>query len=277
MKRRIACFSFVVAFLVIGGLAENASADLVLADDNSTMTIDPNSQAGMYSWVVDGTDHLYQQWFWYRVAGMDWEESIDTLDLDFAGVADSIFDPDTDPEQGYLRYISANLFEIEITLVLNGGGPGTRTSDLAESIEIINLTGDTLNMSFFQYCDFDLAGSSDDDAIRIKSGNTAIQEEFGHSVSETANVPSPARGEVNVYDNTLIKLNDAMVSNLSNDFGPLAGPDDFTWAFQWDLSLAPNGSFIISKDKHIDLPEPGAMALLVAGGMVTLIRRRRNR
>ncbi|MFN7021868.1 MAG: hypothetical protein ACK4WH_11145 [Phycisphaerales bacterium] len=44
-------------------------AILVLSDRNSVVRIDDSSPAGMFDWVVDGTDHLFQQWLWLRVGG----------------------------------------------------------------------------------------------------------------------------------------------------------------------------------------------------------------
>ncbi len=50
------------------GMASPAqAAPITLVDHNSSVTIDPDSQAGMHDWVVDGVDHLFQQWFWYRI------------------------------------------------------------------------------------------------------------------------------------------------------------------------------------------------------------------
>lgn len=65
--------------------AAPVAADIILTDGSSTATIDPDSRDGMKSWVVDGVEHLQQQWFWYRSVAMTSEESIDTLTLDISG------------------------------------------------------------------------------------------------------------------------------------------------------------------------------------------------
>ncbi len=50
-------------------------------------------------------------------------------------------------------------------------------------------------------------------------------------------------------------LNDPLSTTL-NDLDS-EGPGDVTWAFQWDISLAGNQSFLISRDKLLTVPEPG--------------------
>ena len=66
---------------------------------------------------------------------------------------------------------------------------------------------------------------------------------------EAANVPA-----------TLVRLNDGLPTTLNDNGGPVSG--DVNWAFQWDFTLDPNHSFIISKDKTLVVPEPTALVLL---------------
>ena len=68
---------------------------------------------------------------------------------------------------------------------------------------------------------------------------------------------------------------------------PPVGGADVTWALEWDYSdpsglysmIAPGGSKIISKDKHLDVtivPEPSVLALLgLALGGLGAFRKRR--
>ena len=57
-----------------------ATATLYLLEDrNSSAVIDDGSEEGMSSWIVDGTENLFQQWFWYRIGDQVDESSLDTL------------------------------------------------------------------------------------------------------------------------------------------------------------------------------------------------------
>jgi len=267
------CLVVMACAVVVGAGAAPVAADIILIDDSSTATIDPGSQDGMKSWVVDGVEHLQQQWFWYRTGAMTSEESIDTLTLDISGTTDTDFDGNH--ETAFIRYVEAGEFKIEIYFTLNGGATGSHTADIAESIEITNLSGESMDFHFFQYCDFELNATPVDASVEIIGGNLAKQVDGGHILSETVETPGAGHYEVGAGDDTLAKLNDANADSLSDIAGPLTD-DDLTWAFEWDFTVGAGKSFLISKDKLIT-PEPGTMVLLSLGGLALLKARRRRR
>ncbi len=86
--------------------------------------------------------------------------------------------------------------------------------------------------------------------------------------------PSATHGEVGILPGLLTALNDGSPTTLGDIDGPL-GPGNLTFAFQWDFTIDPNGSALISKTKLITVPEPTAAAL-VSLGLVALALRRRS-
>jgi hypothetical protein len=266
---------FIAIIVVMMTGTATLAADVVLTDGNATATFDLNSSAGMKDWHVDGVDHMFQQWFWYRIGDAGGESSIDTLGLDIGWSTDT--DGDGQHEHLFARYVDqAGKFKIEIDFSLTGGTAGSGTSDLAESISIINTSAtETLNFHFFQYCDFDLNDTLVDERVEITGGNTATQENLGYTVAETVETPLASHYEVGIYSSTLNSLTDSNPTTLGDVAGPLTN-EDLTWAFQWDYTLPPNGTFIISKDKLI-VPEPATLCLLVGGGTVLMLRRRKCR
>jgi len=241
----------------------------VLEDHNSRVSFDAGSQAGTFDWIVDGTSHLVQQWFWFRI-GNNPERSIDTLPLTGAFASDTNPFSDNRADALFLRYEDAAI-KIEPTFILRGGNAGTNSSDLAEQIKITNKGASTITISFFQYADFDLNGTPFDDSVSIFAGNHVIQTEGPVVMSESVVAPLPSFFEAEFHPVTLAKLNDVFADNLSNNAFRANG--NLTWAFQWNFTIQAGKSVLISKDKQV-VPTPGSIALLGLAGAFVLRRKR---
>ncbi len=266
MMKQFGSLALALAFIFTLG-ASSASAGLyTLQDENSSVEIDTSNSSGMYDWYIDGVSSLTQQWFWYRdnTSGMTRELSLDTLTVALEGTTDTDFDGDHD--NFFVRFDnrtaqSPATFEIDINYRLAGGLAGSGASDIAETITVNNLTNSALDFTFFQYSDFDLGGVSSNDTIVMTNANTVTQTDGVTTFSETVVTPAATRWELDQYSTTLDRLQDDLVTNLSNATSPVSG--NATWAFQWDTIIGGNGSFQISKDKNIRaVPEPATIFLL---------------
>jgi hypothetical protein len=266
--KRVSILIVVLALALL--VAPQASATLyTLTDGNSTAAIDPTSDAGMYGWSVDGTNVLYQQWFWYRIgsASTTQEYSIDHLGLFSA--------TQNDASDLTLVYGQPAGLSITVKYGLTGGADGSFASDISEVIAVKNATNAPIDFHFFQYSDFDLNRLNLADTVKIDPSLKFVdQEPMGHGpvLSETVITPAPSHAEANYYANTLSKLEDGSKTTLDDVL--TAGPGDVTWAFQWDKTLAArNGSLIISKDKSLrPVPEPAPLAML--GGILVVLARK---
>lgn len=269
-KTPLAVSAFVLA--VCAGSAFGAIS--VLGDRNSTIAIDDASPAGMHHWAVDGVNHLSQQWFWFRADGDAFERPINMLPLTGAALTDTNPFVDPRPDTLALRYSGAG-FSIQPSWTLRGGLPGSRHSDVTEQIVINNTRTTALHLSFFQYSDFNLNGNPFDDSAGIMGSlhNTAQQWDSGYVFSETVVTPIPTHFEVAFFPGIRDRLNDGSITNLLDLAGPI-GPGDCTWGFQWDLTIAPGGTAIISKDKSL-IPSPGVVGLGVLGLGGLMVWRRR--
>jgi len=283
-SRSISWLALAAVAIVVGVLQHRVQAApiVILADRNSEIYIDLGSSDGVFSWRVDGVSNLYQQWFWFRVGSAGPEAPVSDLYLaDWYATDGRRRDPRDDRVVAIYQDtpIGQNPnFEIDIDLSLTGGLPGSRWSDLAETISITNYSSQPLEFHFFQYVDFDLSGMLGGDTAWLPNANTARQEGPYGSVSETVVTPVPSRREVAEWSDILLKLTNADPDDLSGFVGPVTG--DATWAFQWDVAIQPGSTFIISKDKHLvaAIPLPGSVwmgAVLLGATAFFWFRRRR--
>jgi hypothetical protein len=134
---RALCGTALVAVTLVIFSPSHASAALLsLIDDNSQADFDTATPSNNYNWLVDNTDRLAQQAFWYRIGNAGPESSVHTLPIGVQGTSDANFDGN--PDTLFVRYNGAG-FRIETRYTLDGGTPGSGESDMGEQISIINL------------------------------------------------------------------------------------------------------------------------------------------
>src|SRR5262245_46845817 len=100
-----------------------ASGQIVnIQDGNSSANWDIGSQAGQDTWLVNGVDHMFQQWFWFRAGNDAFERSIDTLVPGGFFVSDT--NPFSDPRPDTLAsrwFDQGQRFQLELNVTLRGG------------------------------------------------------------------------------------------------------------------------------------------------------------
>jgi hypothetical protein len=269
MKRFVGIFGVGLAVCCVLCSGTVAEASVVMTDGNSLATIDPTVSANMNSWVVDGVSELYEQSFWVRKGATGGEVPLNSSS--FTALVQQFT-----PNLLKVTYTGANAYaglNIEVTYDLTGGSLGSHKSDMGESIKILNTTRSSMDVHFFQYVDFDLNGTPGGDSLAFADdGNSVRQSEAGSTLSETVLTPRPGHHEGDYYNNTLSKLMDGLPTTLS-DVNNVSHPGDATWAFEWDPTVAANGSFLISKDKRLDaeVPEPATMIVWLLLGAASCL------
>lgn len=273
-RRRLILPAIAAISLIFAQQGIALSALYTLTDLNATVEFDTSTQSNSYDWFVDGVSHLTQQAFWYRV-GNTAEQSLDTIP-NVHNAVDANFNPGLDKLN--IRYTQAGSFQIDVGYELFGGAPGG-TAGLNENIVIKNLSGSTLDFHFFQYSDFDLAGTAGNDGVIFTNSNAVQQFDGVIAFSEAVISPTPSHRELGFYPATLNKLNDGGPTTLTDTpTGLPLGPADVTWAYQWDFSIPAGGSVSIGKTKNItNVPEPGSALLLGLSALTLLGMRARRR
>jgi hypothetical protein len=274
--------------LVVAGAAARPAAasviqtDYSLQDANSTVQVQLDAMSGpalgMYDWVVDGVQQLGRQWFWWRVdGGTGYEQPLDALTLTYSQSSD--LTGDGNPE--FLRACYSDPStgaEVEVRMSLQGGAAGSNWSDIIEQIKITNTGTQAFIIHVFQYADFDLNGTPNDDVVEVTDPlyNFVVQDDGGvNYVAETIVGPKPNRYQADTAATLLALLGDGSADDLNNT--ATAGPgQNVAWALQWDLTVQAGKSVQISKDKML-MPEPATLALVVLGLAGTGALRRRAR
>jgi hypothetical protein len=254
----------VTVAIALGVIVTSARAQYALTNGVASADINPTSYMGMNSWKIGGVEQLYQQWFWYRV-GMNAEQSIDTLGTPSVSL--------TSTNQMTSTYTGAG-FTLSVNYLLSGS-VGIGSSTINEVITIKNDSGAPLDFHFYQYSDYALGGVEMDTVTMAPTFNDVVVTSGPSRLGETMATPAATRGEVAPWDQTLLKLNDGVPSDLVYVPGAM-GPGDITFAFQWDQLIATDGTLIISKIKTLDVelvPEPGTAALALVGLAVLVSRR----
>ena len=268
MKSKLIIGSAVV--LLALGMGQLAPADVVTLTDNNSSTI-IDTAYGQLGWIVDGVNQLSSQSFWYRVGASGPEANIGTLSHTATQIA---------PDQLNVTYYdSAQRFHALVEYNLTGGSMSSGHSDLAETITIYNDGETALEFNFFQFADFDLAGTSSDDMVEFMYKTNVVQWDGSQMSSETfsSHVGNGVMREAGFFGTLQGYMTDGSATNLTD--GTLSyGPGDAAWLVQWTVRIAVGDSFIISKDKLItrnNIPSPDAGLLGVMGLAVSAVWRRR--
>ena len=246
---------------------------------------------GVYYWDVEGIEHIHKQWFWYRI-GSNPEASLGSVphytfplmnDTTGEGYDDQLVAVYQDPVGLRIRLI----------LTLRGSGAGSYEAWVVEEIMLQNLTSSPMNLSFFQYTDFNLNNDPANDQLELfgPAFANARHEDPTTIVTQSITGHLPVEVEVDVVDgigDILARMSDASASSLTNAVGPISG--DASYAYRWNFSLGASGSpadtvnFDIEKRIQArpppDIPS-GSPALyviltLLLGGTALLARRLRS-
>jgi len=279
LTKTFASGSLAIGVLAALGMVSVPARAITLTDGNSTANIFLDSQAGLEDWTVDGTDYMYQEWFWYRIGTAGPEASIDTLTLVNSTLSD--VDGNGDNESLEANYQGLG-FTLDALWTLTGGAPGSGISDIAEVVKITNTSASTLEFYLFEYTDFNFGDETDDVGV---FDNVNVFRQFDANVTGVISQISiddlNPRYQISPYPQLLASLNDGLPTTLSNT-PPLGTPspaEDVTSAWQWRFLIAPGDSVIISKDKQVEaVPEPGTiLGLLAVGGLGMVSRLKRQK
>lgn len=263
VSKTIFVATLIMILVALSSLAY-AAAPITLTDflgPNSIVNIEPNTQAGVYEWLVDGVNHINQNSYWFRIGDGD----ITALTALGAPAVVPMLDMTCDV------VYSGDLFDVQISYMLMGAAEDSGQSDIAQIVSINNKSGSVLDLHLYEYVNLNLNGKA---AGQV--GNMDTTSSFTQTVGTTESMLSlltiPDLVEVGDAATLLGKLNSngAFVANSYYE-------GDVACVFQWDVLL--DDSWMMSQDNALfggaAVPEPSSL-LALAGmvGLAPLMRRR---
>jgi hypothetical protein len=244
--------------------AAHAQATNLAPGDNSTVQIDPAGGA-VDNWVVDGNNILNSatggtQWF-YSAVGAGTPAPIQNGALSISSTPVTSAAADTASFGTTYTYSG---YSLQAVYTLTGGQPLSGTSDLQETIDVKNTQATPLTFHFFQYANFTITG-----------GTVSLSSQLyrGQSLFTLAQISAPGVTLTEYVDGSLNPgANEGEVNPVS--IVPITGSPATTglgsaWLLEWDVTLAANQTFILSKDIDVTgippAPEPAQLWLLSLG------------
>jgi hypothetical protein len=208
--------------------------EIVLQDGGTLFRLRSLSGAGdrmptnNADWLHNGTDHLFQMGWWYRIENIQSREylpsTLNTVGQDLPNRAMLFYQ---EPEGVFL------IFTYELREQPSGGSTLTCTA------YALNLRSGAVAVNLFHYVDLDVGGAVSNHA-EWQGERIWVQGAAGNFVYLTPIVPF-THWEVTPYPQTLSRLSDYMPTDLADGSLPFDG--DFTGALQWRRQLNPFSSF----------------------------------
>jgi hypothetical protein len=260
-----------VASLLGAAVVPATASTYNLSNGNTSVTLDPST---MTNWTVDGTNQLGQQSFWYRVGASGVQQTVDSIGTPTVTQMSTNGGSDNWMNASYTDVAQA--FQLSVTTMVSGGQSGSGVSDVSETVKVVNMSKtNSLSYHLFDYANFNLGGKTGNASANLTGNNTATVT-AGGDMSQTVVSGKSNEYEAGTFSTLLTGLGSTSGLTLS---GPTSVSNvDAEWAFEWDVTLAPGQSFLVTSDEQVQtVPEPTtSMALLGMGGLFFSRPRRRD-
>lgn len=261
--------------LAAAGLAVAASAasaqsgtGFTISDGNAFFTggATPTTAASGTSITADfrvtgatGTDHLFGNWWYYRLEGTN------TREFRFANQTG----PTVVAGNTATRTFNFPEFTATLTYQINSTGP---VSGMLTQTLVINplISG---NLNIYNYADFFISGQDANDTAPMAgtSGMNIMDTVTGQVLNFGAS-PAATNFQVGAFGDITTLMGNAGPDNLTNVNSTVPAGSDIGGGFQWTAAVAVGQPITIVET--FSIPAPGAAALLGLGGLLAARRRR---
>jgi hypothetical protein len=279
LSRRVRLYqSTLIAILFAGSVVQSEATTYNLSARDTSLQIDTAS--GLSQWMIDGANQLNKQWFYYSV-GSGPVYSIDTIPL----ITSALIPAGNSP---YVTAVYSNsIIKVTTTYTLVSQPNGSGKATLQDAISFQNTSATSQAFHFYQFSDFDLAGSSGSQYLQFYGGNNNLfVQTSGAGIRLTNTISATWNGQL-AATRAQAGINDGTQFGLANgnpyptlDNTTLTASGNVCFAYEWDLNLAAAGSagssLSLSEIQAV-VPEPSSLTLVVSGMLaLALLYRRRQ-
>ncbi len=187
-----------------------------------------------------GQDQLFGNWWWYRAAADTREHAFNNSAT--SGYLGAVVGPKGD--SAVLRWVNVDGKGFNAELTYRIYSTGVDSGVLSECLMISNPSTAQLNLTVFNYADFDVCGAAGDSSTILIPPSPAIQQRITDATCTVRAYFLGCRAsayQTGAFATIRTLLNNATIDNLNNTGDPF-GPGDWSSAYQWRLSIAPGAS-----------------------------------
>ena len=254
-----------------GGTITAGNMVFTTGDSPTSNTATAGPSANLRSTGPAGTNHMFEMWWWYRLAG-------DNREFNLGNAATSVT-----IGSSILR-MTFNQPNFSAVLQYQVVSTGVDSGFLRSTLSITNTSGAAISLSLFNYTDLDVNNTAaGDSAVQLAPNFMRVSDPATTYTLAFSGVGADAY-QVGSWPSIRNLLTNNVVDNLNNTGLPF-GPGDYTAAFQFGAPSptgAPGGiviepgftSSVIATVSITNVPTPGAVALMGLGGLLVSRRRR---
>jgi hypothetical protein len=187
-----------------------------------------------------GQDQLFGNWWWYRAPNDTREHAFNSGAT--SGYQGTVVGPKGDTAT--LRWTNVDGKGFNAELRYRAYSTGATSGVVSECMRISNPTTAPIAISIFNYADFDVCATPGTDSATFAVGVPNPQQQITDPACPVSiffqgcNVTAYQTG---AFATIRTLLTNAVVDNLNNTGVPF-GPADWTSAYQWNITVPPNGT-----------------------------------
>ncbi len=219
--------------------------------------------------ALTSADHLYQDWWWVRLAGASRESTLKGNGAIASSGSDQLV-------------FSTTISGANVSARWALSTPASGQTRLTASLTITNTQSATLSLSVFHYADIDVNGTWSDDVVSAVSPTSLLFRDAASPASsglspyqvlyEASGAPTFGVGQ---SGSLITALTDNNVTNFNSTLPSAASTgNDQAGGWQWTIQLAPGQSTNLVTTMTL-IPSPPALGVVGGLGLVALRRRRR--